>query len=82
MGAFSEILTADRTFFYDTIVEGKKYQDITEKIVEKKLKEFSAGPRTQAEKDRLKTELQNAMKGMGESLMTSLFTICFISIQS
>ena len=64
MGALSQLIGADRTFFYDTIVEGKKYRDVTAKIVEEKLKEFARGPQTEAEKTRIKTEIKNAIKGM------------------
>ena len=63
-GALSDLLGSDRTFFYETIIEGKKYRDILETVVTEKLKEFAAGTKTQEEKERIKTELGEAIKGV------------------
>ena len=63
MGALGKLLETDRTFFFDTLVEGQNYQGTISSIVQQKLEEFAQGSKTDEDKQRIKNEIQNAIRG-------------------
>ena len=64
MGALGKLLETDRTFFYNTLVEGQNYRDVIENIVREKLETFAQGSKTEADKERIRSEIRNAIRGI------------------